>query len=108
MRTPQQRRSESGINATATNNLRRAKRGEAQPEHLRVCSKSLRVRERINKSALQFEKRDLDKLQGSWTLCLFKVKAPFKRQLKQGMPEKVEKIWAIRVYNSSIPKSLAS
>ena len=29
---------------------------------------------------------------------LFKVKAPFKRQLKQGMPEKVEKIWAIQVY----------
>lgn len=84
-----QKHSENGINATATNNLRRATRGEAQPENLHVRSKSLRVRERISKSALQFEKRDLDELQRSWTLCLCKVKAPFKRQLKQGMPEKV-------------------
>ena len=89
MRTQRQKRSENGTSATATNDFRRAKRGEAQPDHLHVCSKSLRVRERINKSALQFEERDLDELQRSWTLCLFKVKAPFKRQLKQGMPEKV-------------------
>lgn len=108
MRMQRQKHSENGINATATNHIRCATRGEAQPEHLHVRSKSLRVRERINKSALQFKERDLDELQRSWTLRLFKVKAPFKRQLKQGMPEKVEKIWAIPVYNSSIPKSSAS